>query len=221
MQIAIIGAGNVGLALASNFIKAGHGVTLAARDADKTRQIASSVGAWGPPRAKEAVAGADVVIIAIPYGEVESVARSIASVTAGKVVIDATNPLKADYSGLATEGGPSGAERLAKVLPGAAVAKAFNTVLASLQANPDLHGVTLDVLFATDDDHARQVLRDLITSSGFRAVDAGSLVGARELEALAWLNIKLNASFNGSWTSSAVFLGLPAGATTEMARTTD
>jgi 8-hydroxy-5-deazaflavin:NADPH oxidoreductase len=221
MQIAIIGTGNVGLALAGSFIKAGHGVTLAARDADKTRQIASRVGASAAATAKEAAAAADVVVIAIPYGEVESVAKSIASVTAGKVVIDATNPLKADFSGLATEGGPSGAERLAKLLPDAAVAKAFNTVLASLQANPNMYGTTLDALFATDDDHARKVMRDLIASMGFRAVDAGPLAGARELEALAWLNIKLNASFNGSWTSSAVFLGLPAAATTELVRTTN
>ena len=159
------------------------------------------------------------MVIAIPYGEVESVARSIASVTAGKVVIDATNPLKADFSGLATEGGPSGAERLAKLLPDAAVVKAFNTVLASLQANPNMYGTTLDALYATDDAHARKVMQELITSMGFRAVDAGPLAGARELEALAWLNIKLNAAFNGNWNSSAVFLGLPAAATTEMVKT--
>jgi NADPH-dependent F420 reductase len=221
MRIAIIGTGNVGLALAGSFIKAGHSVTLAARDADKTRQIASKVGASAAASAKEAAAAAEVVVVAIPFGEVESVAKSIASVTAGKVVIDATNPLKADFSGLATEGGPSGAERLAKLLPDAAVVKAFNTVLASLQANPNMYGTTLDALYATDDAHARKVMQELITSMGFRAVDAGPLAGARELEALAWLNIKLNASFNGSWTSSAVFLGLPAAATTELVKTTN
>lgn len=221
MRIAIIGTGNVGLALAGSFIKAGHNVTLAARDADKTTQIASKVGAIAATTAKEAAAAADVVVLAIPFGEVESVAKSIASVTAGKVVIDATNPLKADFSGLATEGGPSGAERLAKLLPDAAVAKAFNTVLASLQANPNMYGTTLDALYATDDAHARKVMQELISSMGFRAVDAGPLAGARELEALAWLNIKLNASFNGSWTSSAVFLGLPAAATTELVKTTN
>ena len=219
MKIAIIGTGNVGKALAGSFKKAGHNVTLAARDEDETRQVASQMGVSAAANAAEAAAAADVVVLAVPFGAVESVAKSIAGATAGKVVIDTTNPLKADFSGLATEGGPSGAERLAKMLPEAAVAKAFNTVFASLQANPELHGMTLDALFATDDERARRTMRELITSMGFRAVDAGPLAGARELEALAWLNIKLNASFNGNWNSSAVFLGLPSGATTEVVAT--
>ncbi len=215
MKIAIIGTGNVGRALAGSFKKAGDDVTLVARDADKTGKVASEVGVSTARSAAEAAAAADVVVLAIPYGAVEEVANSIAAAVVGKVVIDATNPLKADYSGLATEGGPSGAERLAGLLPGAAVAKAFNTVLAGLHANPNVHGMTLDALFATDDESARRIVRDLITSIGYRAVDAGPLASARELESLAWLNIKLNSTFNGSWTSSAVFLGLPAAATTE------
>jgi len=218
MEIAIIGTGNVGRALAGTFKKAGHNVTVFARDADKTRKVAAEVGASAAGSAREAATAADVVVFAIPYGAVGEVVKSLAGAAAGKVVIDATNPLRADYSGLATEGGPSGAERLATLLPDAAVAKAFNTVLASLEADPNMYGTTLDVLFATDDDHARRILRDLISSMGFRAVDAGPLASARELESLAWLNIKLNAAFNGNWNSSAVFLGLPAAATTESVR---
>jgi 8-hydroxy-5-deazaflavin:NADPH oxidoreductase len=215
MQIAVIGTGNVGQALGSSFLRAGHQVTFAAQDAEKTRKIAAELRASAAPSVAAAVAAADVIVLAVPYAAVKGIAAYIASAAAGKVVIDATNPLKADFSGLATEGGPSAAELLAAALPGTAVAKAFNTLFAGLQANPDAHGTTLDALFATDDDHAREVLRDLITSIGFRAVDLGPLKGAREMEALAWLNIRLQATFSGAWNTAIVLIAAPAAATTE------
>ena len=136
MKIAIIGTGNVGRALGTSFAGAGHQVVLAARDAAKTAEVARAIGARAAGSAAEAAGAADVVVIAVPFGAVASVASEIAPVVAGKLVIDATNPLKPDYSGLATGDGPSGAELLAAALPGARVVKAFNTVFASNQGNP-------------------------------------------------------------------------------------
>ena len=217
MEIAIIGTGNVGQALAGSFLRAGHKVTLAALDGEKTRQVAAKLGATAASTVKEAAASADVIVLAVPYSAVKAVTHVVGGAAAGKVVIDATNPLKADFSGLATEGGPSGAELLAAALPDSAVVKAFNTLFASNQAKPDAHGMILDVLFATDDERARKTIRDLATSVGFRAIDAGALAAARELEALAWLNIRLNAANNGSWNSAILFVGAPAAATTEPA----
>ncbi len=217
MEIAIIGTGNVGQALGGSFVRSGQHVTFAARDAEKTRQVASEVGASAANNVEDAVANADVIVLAVPFTAAKDVAGRIAKDAEGKVVIDVTNPLKPDFSGLATEGGPSGAEVIASALPGAGVAKAFNTLFASLQGNPDAYGETLDAFFATDDEQARRVLRDLITAIGFRAVDAGPLSSAKEMEALAWLNMKLQMANKGNWNSGFVLVGAPARATTELA----
>ena len=150
MKIAIIGTGNVGQALGTSFARAGHEVTFAARDAAKTREVAEQVGARAADSATGAVSGADVVVLAVPYGALADVAREIRPATADTVVIDVTNPLTPDYSGLATAGGASAGEQVAGVLGDARVVKAFNTLFASVQADPTAFGRTVDALFATD-----------------------------------------------------------------------
>lgn len=208
MKIAVIGTGNVGSALGSSFSRAGHHVTFAARDTEKARNVATDAGA-GAATATEAAAGADVVVLAVPYAAVGAVAAEIVPVIAGKVVVDATNPLKPDYSGLATAGGPSAAERLAGLLPGARVVKAFNTLFATNQANPSGQGTTLDALFATDDDAAAAAVAALASSIGFRPVRVGPLAAAQELEGLAWLNIRLQMLNNGAWNTAYVLVAPP------------
>ncbi|MBF8289882.1 MAG: oxidoreductase coenzyme F420-dependent [Chloroflexi bacterium] len=192
MNIAIIGSGNVGSALGSSLVSAGHRVTVTARDSVKATTVAAQIGASVVPSALAAAEAADVIVLAIPYGAVESVAKEIAAAVSGKVVIDTTNPLKADYSGLATDGGPSGAERIAAQLPGARVVKAFNTLFASIQADTAVHGQTVDGLIAADDADAKTTVAEL-----------------RELESLAWLNIALQLRTGGSWKSSFVLIGAP------------
>lgn len=209
MNIAVIGTGNVGQALGASFVRAGHTVTFAAKDADKTTRIAEATGAAAASSPRAAASLADVVVIAVPWGPAEAVAREIGDAVAGKVVIDATNPLNADYSGLATD---NGAEQLARLLPGARVAKAFNTLFASVQANPETHGTTVDGLYATDDNVARTTVAELLASIGLRPVHVGPLAAARELEALAWLNIRLNMIAGGDWQSTYVLVGAPAAA---------
>jgi predicted dinucleotide-binding enzyme len=212
MKIAVIGTGNVGRALGGAFVRAGHDVTLAARDAEKTKQVAAQLGATAAANPGDAAAGADVVVVAIPYAAIGDVADEIREHVEGKVVVDVTNPAKTDYSGLATEGGPSAGERLAARLPGARVGKAFNTIFASIQADPRALGTTVDGLFAIDDDEGQRTLGELIRSVGFRPVHVGTISAARELEALAWLNIRLQLQTAGDWHSTFVLLGAPAAA---------
>ena len=211
-KIAIIGIGNVGSALGTALSAAGHQVTFAARDEAKTATAAQAAGATAAASSAEAVTSADVVILAVPYSAVKSVAADIAGVVAGKVVIDTTNPLKPDYSGLATVGGPSGAERVATLLPGASVVKAFNTMFASVQGNAAAHGQVLDALYATDDDAAAETTAALASSIGFRPVKVGPLAAATELEAMAWLNIRLQMLANGAWNTAYVLVAPPAAA---------
>jgi predicted dinucleotide-binding enzyme len=216
MKIAIIGTGNVGRALGTSLTRAGHDVTFAARDAAKTRQVADEVGARAAETAADAVRDAAVVVLAVPYVAIDGLATEIGDEIAGKVVIDVTNPINPDYSGLAVAAG-SGAEQVAGALPGARVVKAFNTLFAGIQEDPTTLGTTLDGLYATGDDRARAIVADLIRSIGFRPVHVGPLAVARELEALAWLNIRLQMTTGGDWRSSFVLVGAPAAAVAEPA----
>ncbi len=213
MKIAVIGTGNVGKALGGSLARAGHDVTFAARDAEKTREVASEVGASAAPTAVAAAREAEVIVLAVPYGAMSEVASEIAPAARDKVVIDVSNPLKSDYSGLATEGGPSGAERLAGPLADAHVVKAFNTLFATVQGDPSALGATVDALYATDDEEARRAVTTIAESVGFRPIYVGPLTAARELEALAWLNIRLQLLTNGSWNTAFVALKPPEAAT--------
>ncbi len=211
MKIAIIGTGNVGRAFGGSLVRAGHEVTLAARDEVKTRTVAGELGASAASTPREAAKDVDVVVLAVPFeSAAEQVARDLLPVATGKVVIDVTNPIKPDFSGLLTEGGPSAAERIAEWLPNARVVKAFNTLFASIQGDPDIHGTELDALYATDDEEARTTTARLISSIGFRPIDVGQLVRARELEGLAWLNMQLQVRHEGDWRSAFSLVGAPS-----------
>ena len=199
MKVAIIGAGNVGKALGGSIVRAGHEVTISASSADSARQAAEQIGARAARSNVEAVGDVDVVILAVPYvGAGEAVAREIRDAVAGRTVVDATNPMKLDFSGLATNGS-SAAEQFQKLLPEAHVVKAFNTVFASNQANP---GPEADAFVAGDDAGAKGQVTELAESIGFRALDVGPLSSARHLEGMAFINIGLNAANGWSWTSA-------------------
>lgn len=209
MKVAIIGTGNVGSALGTSLVKAGHSVAVATNDPDRAGTAAARIGASLARSPLEAAAEAEVVVLAVPWSAAEDVARGIAEATRGKVVIDASNPLRPDYSGLATADGPSGGERIAAIMPGAHLVKAFNTVFAGVQSSPASLGTTLDALFATDDDGAAAIFRALATSIGFRPVRVGPLAAAAELEAMAWLNIRLQMLNGGEWRTSFVLVNPP------------
>jgi 8-hydroxy-5-deazaflavin:NADPH oxidoreductase len=213
MKVAIIGTGNVGTALGGSIVRAGHDVTMTGVDDDKAQRVASDVGASFARTPAEAAAAAEVVILAVPYGALIDVANAIGEIADGKVLIDVTNPLTPDYSGLATDGGPSAAEQLATALPSARVVKAFNSLFGSLQGDPDALGTKVDALFATDDDEARERVVELIDSIGFRAVDAGPLDAARQMESLAWLNMRMQMRYGGDWRSTFALVAAPVGAT--------
>lgn len=201
MKVAIIGAGNVGKALGTSLTRAGHDVTLSASSPESAREAATAIGASAADTNVAAVDGAEVVILAVPYGAVAAVIADIAGHTDGRIIIDTTNPLKADYSGLAT-GESSAAEEFQAQLPGSPVIKAFNTLFASNQANPGSTGEPMDGYVAGDDAKAKQTVISLVESMGLRPLDVGPLSAARYLEGMAYLNIGLNAANGWSWTSS-------------------
>lgn len=199
MRIAIIGAGNVGGGLAAAARAAGHEVTLAATHQEHAAKVAEQVGGRAAAGPADAAQGADVVVLAVPATAAAEVVSQLGDT--GAVVVDATNPLNETYDDLTTSGS-SQAEQLAAAAPQRKVVKAFNTVLASRLGNPAEDGRPLDSFYAGDDEQAKATVAELLTSLGFRPIDAGGLRMARSLEELAFLNITLNARNGWSWQSA-------------------
>ena len=210
--IAVIGTGNVGGALGSAAAKAGSAVVFAGQDAAKTREVAEAAGATAATT-REAAAVADIIVFAVPYTSFAAVAAEIAPVADDKIVIDPSNPLTPDYSGLALSDS-SGAEELARLLPRSKVVKAFNTLFAGNTANPQALGLQLDSLFATDDEAAKDAVCGLSSSIGFRPIHVGPLTASRELEAMALLNIRLQMVSNGNWNTAFALVSPPEAALT-------
>lgn len=206
MNIAIIGAGNVGRALAMSAIRSGHSVTLSSASHDTAARVAAETGARAAESNRAAVDGADLVVLAVPYAALVDVLDDVGPALDGKIVVDVTNPLTPDYSALAVEGA-SGAERIQAKLPRARVVKAFNTQFAARQADPQVAGLQVDGYVASDDEEARQVVLDLVQEMGFHPVDAGQLTMARALEAMAFLNISLQMRHNWSWQAGWKLVG--------------
>jgi NADPH-dependent F420 reductase len=206
MDIAIIGAGNVGRALATSAIRTGHSVTVSSSNGDTAAKLAEETGARAAASNRAAVEGADLVVLAVPYTTIVTILDDIGPALAGKIVVDATNPLKPDYSGLQTEGS-SGAEEIQALIPTARVVKAFNTAFAARQTDPRIAGVDLDGFVASDDDEAKAIVLELVKGMGFHPIDAGDLAMARALEALAWLNISLQMRHGWSWQSGWKLVG--------------
>lgn len=182
MRIAAIGAGNVGRALGSAWTRAGHEVRYGVRKPDAARADESGVG--------EAAGFGQVVVLATPWAAVPD-ALSACGDLSGKVLVDCTNPLLADLSGLELGTTTSGGEVVAALAPGARVVKAFNTIGANIMAHPVFDGENLTLLFCGDDAEAKAVVRELAADCGFVPVDAGGLRQARLLEPMALLWISL------------------------------
>ena len=200
MKVAIIGAGNVGKALGISLTRAGHEVTISAKSPESANAAAREVGASSAESAANAVTDAGIIIFAIPYQAEDAVAAEIASLVAGRTIIDVSNPIRPDFSGLATD--TSAAEELQHHLPDAHVVKAFNTVFASNQADPAASVEPIDGYVAGDDGEAKREVMSLLESIGMKPLDVGPLSSARYLEGMAYVNIGLNAQNGWSWTSA-------------------
>ncbi|GAA4981001.1 NADPH-dependent F420 reductase [Kineococcus glutinatus] len=193
MKIAILGAGNVGSALAPLLTGAGHHVTLAASTpgSARLRQAAETSGAETADAAA-AAAGAELLVLAVPFTALDAaLTEDVRSALTGTVVVDATNPLAADFMSLTLGHTTSAGEQVAARLPRSSVVKAFNTVMAATLATPVLGGVRQLLPVAGDDAAAKDVVIGLGAELGFDAVDAGPLSNARYLEPAVELLVQL------------------------------
>jgi NADPH-dependent F420 reductase len=200
MDIAIIGSGNVGGALARACVTAGHPVVLAARHADHAMKVATDVGGRAAGSNHEAVQAADLVVLAVPSTATAPIVEELAQQLAGKIVVDPTNPMNLAPTEIFRTSG-SVPEALRVLAPEVSFVKAFNTIFASRLTAPATDGVPLDGFYAGDDADAKATVGRLLADLGFRPVDVGPLVAARALELMAYLNIDLNMRNNWPWHS--------------------
>ncbi len=205
MQVAIIGAGNVGRSLAAAATRAGHHVTISSAGTEHAEAVAAETGASAASSNLEAVHDAQVVILAVPAQSIIAVAEALGPALDGKIVVDVSNRPTPDRSGAPQP--ISLAEELARRVPNARVVKAFNTAFASRQAQPSVGGQPVDGYVAADDDDARATVLDLAQSIGFRPIDAGQLATARTLEGMAWLNISLQIKNGWPWQTGWKLVG--------------
>lgn len=182
-HVSIIGTGNMGQAISTVVTKGG-----------------STVELLGENDAAKAVTG-DIVVLAVPYPAVDEIIAQRGAQLEGKIVVDITNPLNFEtFDSLTVPADSSAAAEIAAKLPKSRVLKAFNTTFAGTLASGDVGPLTTTVLVAGDDADAKATLIGVISAAELKAIDAGSLKRAREMEALGFLQISLAAGEKITWT---------------------
>jgi len=205
MKIGILGSGVVGQSLGRGFAARGDEVIIGTRDGggDKLRDWAA--GTDGRGRAgtfAEAAAFGEIVVAATKWDGTENALRLAgAANTAGKIVIDVTNPLdtSAGLPRLALGFSDSGGEQVQRWLPDAKVVKAFNIITAAEMVNPDYPCGPPTMLICGDDEGAKEAVLGICRDFGWEVVDTGGIDGARLLEPLAMLWI-VHGIRTGAWS---------------------
>jgi predicted dinucleotide-binding enzyme len=194
--ISIIGSGGMAAAIGGRTAKAGYTVEVASRDPAKARALADKLAAGATTGTYGAAPAGDIVILAVPYSSAAAVVAEYGDALDGKVIIDITNPISPDATGLVTPAGSSGAQEIAKGAPaGAHVVKAFNTLFGHVLAK----GGRLDAFIAADDAEAKARVSTFLESLGLRPLDVGGLRMAQTLEALGLMMIGLAKNGAGTW----------------------
>jgi predicted dinucleotide-binding enzyme len=192
MRVAVLGTGVVGNALAAGFESRGHEVRQVHRDGFA-----------------DAADEAEVVVLALLGAVVEQVARDLNRQLAGKVVIDATNPLEFPGDGppgLFVGGDDSLGERVQRAAPDARVVKCFNVITAGAMVDPSFESGTPTMFYAGEHEDAKQTVAELLWSFGWESTrDAGGIEAARMLESLAllWVHVGVR---RGAWVHAFALL---------------
>jgi 8-hydroxy-5-deazaflavin:NADPH oxidoreductase len=206
MDITIIGTGNMSRGIATRALAGGHTVTLLGTEAGKAQQLAGELsgdvraGTIGDPLS------GDVVVLAVWYQALDDVLDRYGDQLAGKTVVDITNPIDtSSFQPLNLEAG-SAAQEIAQKAAGAKVVKAFNTTFAGTLVSGEVAGQPLDVLLASDDEDAKRTVSRLVADGGLRAVDAGPLAHARQLEGLGYLHMAIQGPLDGGYSTTVKVL---------------
>jgi 8-hydroxy-5-deazaflavin:NADPH oxidoreductase len=204
MDITIIGTGNMARGIATRALAGGHAVTILGTSTEKAQQLAGELsgdvraGSVGDPLA------GDAVVLAVWYQVLDDVLGRYGDQVAGKILVDITNPVDPQsFQPLTVEAG-SAAEEIAQKASGAKVVKAFNTTFAGTLVAGEAAGQPLDVFAASDDEDAKDAIRQIAT--GLRVVDAGPLARARQLEGVGYLHMAIQGGLGTGYSSAIKIL---------------
>ncbi|MGH6843930.1 MAG: NADPH-dependent F420 reductase [Methylocella sp.] len=193
MKISILGAGNVGGTLGRAWARKGHDVFFGIPNPQdpKTQELLTTIGSKARAgTVAEVAAAGDVIVLATPWPATRGAIQAAGNL-AGKVVVDCTNPLKPDATGLTLGYTTSGAEQVAEWANGAKVFKAFNQTGFNIMGNPAFDGERAVMFVCGDDAAQKPTVLKLAADIGFEAIDAGNLAIARILEPYGMLWIHL------------------------------
>jgi 8-hydroxy-5-deazaflavin:NADPH oxidoreductase len=189
MTTAIIGTGGLGSVIARQLASGGETLRLASADHESARTLAAQIGRAAVVAAgdRDALQGADAVVLALRFTVLKRVIDEIAGLLAGKVVVVPSNPVSADAQGnvsrLLPEGRSSGKVVAGWLPAGARLAMAFGTLPADLFESASNRSPERAVLFyVTDDDRAGEEVQRLIRTAGFEPVKAGGIEQSGRLE---------------------------------------
>ena len=224
MIVTIVGAGRLAEGIAVRALAGGHRLRIVDDEPGKADALIAGLAArrerGGSPEPEapsrsvvavgdvgEAIAGADMVILAVPYPQGRLLAREQGAALSGVTVVDTCNPVDSStFDSLLTSPGMSAAEEIAAASPGARVVKAFNTTFASVLVAGWVGGMPVDVFIAGDDPDAKAQVAALVSDGGMRPVDTGPLRRARELEAFQLLHMTLQGPLGLDWASALKLL---------------
>jgi 8-hydroxy-5-deazaflavin:NADPH oxidoreductase len=196
MNIAVIGTGSVGGTLGRRWAELGHAVTFGVRDPGDAaaRTLAASInGKTDVASVADAVARSEIVVLAVPYDANRAVIAAAGNLS-GKIIIDVTNPLAPDLSGLTIGLDSSGAEEVATLASGSRVYKALNQTGFEVMADPVFPDGRAVMFVAGDEPTGKATVLALVGALGFEAIDAGALRVARLLEpyAMLWIHLMVH-----------------------------
>ena len=219
MIVTIVGAGRLAEGIAVRILAGEHRIRVTDAEPGKADALAAGLSARAGRDAdrpspsvivagvSEAIAGSDVVVLAVPYPQGRAIVREQGAALSGITIVDTCNPVDfSTFDSLLTSPGMSAAEEIADANPRARVVKAFNTTFASALVAGWVGGLPLDVFLAGDDAGAKSRVAALITDGGMRPLDTGPLRRARELEAFQLLHMTLQGPLGLDWASSIKLL---------------
>ena len=179
-KITILGAGKIGLALATLWTRAGHSICLGSRDPEKLQVIVDDLHLKVNIKSiKEAVTENDIIVLAVPYSALTDLIPTISNNLDGKIVIDATNPFGISPEGhvISTLGSKiTAGTYMASLLPKSIVIRAFTHIMDELLISRGVrHPGLFAMAIAGDNPDAKLLVSELVTDTGFVPVDIGAL----------------------------------------------
>jgi predicted dinucleotide-binding enzyme len=186
-QISILGAGKIGMALATLWFRAGHSICLGSRNPTKLQSIVDELGLKVSVKSiKEAAAASDILLLAVPHSAIESLIAEIKNEVSGKLIIDASNPFGFSPEGnvISTLGSNlTEGTHMANLLPQSNVVRAFTHILDELLVSRGTKQAGLfAIAIAGDNPTAKSTVAGLVSDTGFVPVDIGTLAESAPLD---------------------------------------